>query len=174
MEGSMISLLPKRAVCDVLVHRYLVTYNATHPIVDATTFKTEVDEFWSLGKPPSVYWLGLFLAVLALGYQLPVIRFATLDDDKGGRARGRDMMAMVRSLVFALPTPSRRSQTACFQTLVLLIHFKSLDLDWTDGNDSVSGLLGLASRMAFTMGFHRDPSLARGISTTEVQLRRRV
>ncbi|GAB7353673.1 hypothetical protein MBLNU459_g4079t1 [Dothideomycetes sp. NU459] len=44
----------------------------------------------------------------------------------------------------------------------------SLDLDWVDGNDEKCGLLGMASRMALTIGLHRTRDLSNGFSASDL------
>lgn len=174
MESEMLRLIPEeREVCDVLARRFLITFNATHPVVDSVVFEAEVEEFWVRREVKSTMWLGLFIAILALGYQLPVIPLPE-GVSRRGRAYGRELTATVRSFIFASPAATKRPDYKCFQLLLLLILSQSLELDWVDGNDVKHGLLSLTSRLAFTMGLHRDPSFANGITATEARLRRMV
>lgn len=174
MESEMLRLIPaERQVWDILVRRLSITFNATHPVVDSVVFEAEVEEFWARREIKSTMWLGLFVAILALGYQLPI--FSLPEGVKGrGRAHGRKLTATVRSFIFASPAATKRPDYRCFQLLLLLILSQSLELDWVDGNDVKHGLLSMTSRLAFTMGLHRDPSLANNITASEARLRRMV
>lgn len=171
LEATIRGMLPDREVCEILILRFLNTANAVHPIVDPDIFRTEVAAFWEEKEAPRTQWLGLFLAVIALGHQLPVIPLPEGFPVAKGRVRGKEMMNFVRSLNFCHltsgRTPSVRARRPClahFQTLLITILSESLALDWIDGNDVGSGLLALANRMAFTMGLHRDPGFIRDMT----------
>lgn len=173
IESALVELIPDREICEVLFERYLLTFHSTHPVIDPQMFKSEMEEFWQQDKRASKYWLGLFVSVLAIGYELPVTPLYVPPGKalKSGRVRGREMLNKAIGLVFASPS-TRKSQLACFQMLLLLVQAHSLDMNWVDGNSYISGLLGLATRMAFAMGFHRDPTMAKGVSNDVAQLRR--
>lgn len=178
IDAEMLRLIPDRGTCDVLILRFLNTFNATHPIVSPPVFQAEVEEFWQTRTVKSTIWLGLFTAIISLGYQLPVIPLQGALT--GGRLRGGKLMSIVRSLVFTSPAFSRRPDLRCFQLLLVLILSQSLELDWVDGNDAKHGLLALSSRMAFTLGLHRDsriiqdPRMIRSIPDSAAPLRRMV
>lgn len=170
----MLRLVPDRETCDTLVECFLKTFNATHPVVDAEAFQAEVVAFWERRQANSTMWLALFTAVIAMGYQLPIISLPGGAPVPRGKARGRRLMALVQSIIFASSKWARRPSLIRIQLFLLLIFSHMLTLDWVDGSDIISGLLGQARRIAFTAGLHRDPSFAKHHSAPEIELRRKV
>ncbi|GAB7342297.1 hypothetical protein MBLNU457_g0529t1 [Dothideomycetes sp. NU457] len=177
MDNDLLSLLPDRRVCDVLVRRFLVTFNVTHPIVEPVLYQADVNRFWDDQASVSKPWLLCFLAIIALGYQLPVDN-GHGEPIKDGQTMGRDLMNVVSNVLLSSSDLGGRPTVQVMQTLLCVCVSHRLRIDWVDGNDTISGLLGLATRMSFTMGLHRDPKEARSVHrdyvmSTELALLRR-
>ncbi|KAL1303455.1 hypothetical protein AAFC00_006843 [Neodothiora populina] len=168
----MLQVIPDRETCEILIQRFVHTFNATHVIVDGDMFQAEVATFFEQKQAKSSMWLALFIAILAIGWQLPVIPFTSKPPSKRGRAHGRRLISFVQSIAFTSATGTSRPSLIKFQLILIIILSHMLMLDWVDGSDVVSGLLGLANRMAVTMGLHRDSSFARRYSAPEAQMRR--
>lgn len=173
-ESLLLQMIPDRQICDVLILRFLHTFNATHTVIDGEVFQAEVDNFFEHKQASSPMWLALLAAVLAMGWQLPVIPLPAGTSTDRGKAHGARLMAFVQSLAFASSKWARRPSLLRFQLLLILIMSDYLSFDWVDGSDVISGLLGLTTRMAFTMGLHRDPKYAKRYSEPEMELRRTV
>lgn len=167
-------MIPDSETCDVLIERFMKTWNTVHPIVDCCTFESELKEFWENRESKSTAWRVFFLAILSIGYQLPTLSLPRGKTVENGRAQGKTVMHLVENIMFAPRVCSRRPELASFQTLLLIMFSKSLDLDWVDSNDDKSRLLGLANRMVFTLGLHRNCSKVRGIPANVVKMRHMV
>lgn len=170
----MLSLIPAREVCAKLIARFESTCNTVHPVVDSDALQSEVSQFWENRESTTTAWRLFYFSVLAIGYQLPVIALPEGAMVKEGRARGTRMLELVKRILFSPGTSYKRPELATFQTLLLLILSQSLRMDWVDGNDGKSGLLGLASRMAFTLGLHRNCHHVRGVPASIAKARRMV
>ena len=171
---NLLALMPDQPVCDVMVARFLATLNSTHPIVDVNSLQNDIDSFWSTKSPRSAPWLAFYLAIVALGYQLPVNLPPDDTYDTNGRKLGKTLMESVLIHGIALAQNSKRPSIFTFQTMLLLILQQKLDLDWVDGFDVTSGLLGSLSRMVGTMGLHRDSEGVGNLDDSEVNVRRQV
>lgn len=166
-DNDLLTLLPERGVCDILVRRFLITVNVTHPIVEPVLYQADVSRFWDDQTSVSKPWLLCFFAIIALGYQLPV------DNGYGepianGQTIGKDLMNVISNVLLSSSDLGSRPTVAVLQTLLCVCLSHKLRIDWVDGNDTISGLLGLATRMSVTMGLHRDPHEARSVRTDYV------
>jgi len=173
LDQDLASLVPEQSVCNILVERFFLTFNTTHPIVDAQDFTMDMIEFFA-GEHKSRIWIVFFLGVLALGFQLPVIAFPKNVRITDGQARGRALMSTVKTVLLTTNLSTHRVRISILQTIMLVILSEKLALDWTDGADSVSGLLGLATRLAFTMGLHRKSTMAPVMAPELANRRRKV
>jgi len=165
LEQDLLSLVPDQRTCDVLIERFIVTFNATHPIIDPILFRMDMVRFWEDQESVSKPWLLCFLAIIALGYQLPVLALDPGRVIPNGKQQGKDLMAIVQSVLFSSTDLGARPSVPTMQALLCVCLSQRLRIDWVDGNDTLSGLLGLATRMSATMGLHKDPYLVRGIRT---------
>jgi hypothetical protein len=156
--SNLLEMLPPQSDCDVLVRRFLDTFNRIYPIVDGDALLREMSDFWQSKTPLSNTWVAYALAVIANGLLVPV--HALPDDTEvfQGRVTGRRLMTAAMQFVMSTPLLFRRPDSRVFQTLLLSILSRKLDLSEPDAGDGINGSLAIARQMAFAMGLHRDPS----------------
>ena len=169
---SLESFLPSAAECNASVAAYLAVVNEVYPIVDAAAFKTTIRTTLLNPQSVSAPTLGLILAIVAAG---SAIR-AFSEQQRSALLQQCDNLAVIvhtRALTFAVAT--YRPTLPVFQTILALVVIKILRFTWRDGNNGISGLLGMASRLSFTMGLHRAAKYALSpMSADEMSMRRRV
>jgi len=165
MDQDLLSLVPNQRICDVLVKRFVATFNTTHPIIDPVLFKMDMARFWEDQDSVSKPFLLCFLAILALGYQLPVLPLESGKSIANGQQQGKDLMTIVQNCLFSSSDLGARPTLPVLQALLCVCLSYKLRIDWVDGNDTISGVLGIAARMSSTMGLHRNPYLSHGIRT---------
>lgn len=174
-QDDLIALLPSREICDVLISRYMATFHLTHPLLDKDGFLTELANFWKTKVPVSTAWLVLLLAIVSIGYRLPVYPSQDANDRSfDNDAEGKRILSGVSTTFFSSLQMQRRPNITSFQILILIILAQKLDLPEPDGIDGQSGLLGVASRMSMSMGLHRDPTVCYGIVDKDAETRRRL
>ncbi|KAF4551074.1 Transcription factor lepE-like protein [Elsinoe fawcettii] len=171
---SLLDNIPGDNECRILANRFLGSVNILTPMVDRMVFEEELHAFLLDREAVSRPWLALLVSILALGYVTPILPLAD-----GGYALKRDkaeqLASLARQHAFSASAISHRSPLATFQTLLALTMFKVLSFGWIDGNNGISGLLGLAQRLVFCLGLHRDPSMAlQEMPEHETQIRRTV
>lgn len=172
--SSLLAVIPGDNECRILVNRFLGSINEVFPIVNRSVFEDEIHAFLLDRTSVSHRWLALLASVLALGYVVPVLPLVD-----GGYARRPDRAEPLANLAqqhaFVVAASYHRNHLATFQTLLALIIFKNSSFGWVDGNNGIAGLLGLASRLVFTLGLHCDPSVAVEKLSDEVSsIRRKV
>lgn len=174
LRAAVLEMMLESGDCDVLLDRFLLTFNATHPIVDETQMRIEIDEFRASEDSKTMTWLGMYLGILAIGLQLPVMTLGPGRPMALHRVKGKEMMHLVKSLAFNSPATSNRPDLNTFQIMLLLLASNTLDIHYADGNDGKHGLLALTSRMAFALGLHREARYTNLVSAREAELRRMV
>ena len=174
-QEELITLLPSRAMCDVLVSRYMITFHLTHPVLDKEGFLTELADFWESKVPLSTAWIVLLLAIVSIGYRLSGSpSHSGVDRDFDNDTESKRILSRVSTTFFSSLPMQRRPNVTSFQILILIILAQKLDLPEPDGIDGQSGLLGVATRMSMSMGLHRDPTVCYGIVDKDAEIRRKL
>lgn len=131
----------------------------------------DLEQFFANRAAARESWLALLAGILAIGYDIPII---PLPDGTLGASRERlyQLTCVAQRMAFTAATQTHRPPLSSFQALLAVILAKKLHFEWIDGNNGLSGLLGLAQRLVFTMGLHRDPRLAQNAFEAEDRLLR--
>ncbi|TPX11870.1 uncharacterized protein E0L32_007368 [Thyridium curvatum] len=151
VQKRMVDILPPKAVCDRLVDAYISTSEGLYRVIHAPTFREEYEAYWQ-SKRCTDGFLPRLLCMLCIGS-----RFETkkgLLHDRSNGVHIPTATALVRSWLDALRGKQLVDVTS-LQAEVLLLHAQRMiapryQNTWTQ--------LGFISRMAMTMGLHRDPT----------------
>ncbi len=168
------ALLPCETICTVLINRFLSTLNVAYPVVESMAIHEDMEDFWKTREPKYPMWLACVLAVLGIGYQMPVLAFPHNIEVPNGQMMGKNIITKVTQFVYSFSTKLRRPDTVTFQCFLLLIIVQKLYMEHPDGSDAITGLLSIAGKLAFSMGLHRDPGMFPQLQAAEIRLRRKV
>lgn len=178
---KILDSLPPREQCTTLVRRYFESINCIYPIVNPAYFWYEYDIFWKSPRSTEVSWLGMLLAILALGLQTystgGIVDYHGISSNKSSTGSPESQNDKFFPPYFRDEQPSeywnmwlegakyctdswklnfRPSLTNLRAMIIIMIsqHDSSIDFDWTDRN-----WIDIATiiRIAETMGLHRDP-----------------
>lgn len=159
-QVPLLNLLPCDAICSILVLRYLDSVNQIYPIVPRAAFHEELKQFYRDRSAASEGWLALLGGIVAIGYYITILPFpdgSFIPD----RAKLVELSTIAQQMAFSAASKTHRPPMVVFQALLIAIINKRLQFQWIDSNDSLSSLLGVAQRLCFSMGLHRDPRLAK-------------
>ncbi|XPS77820.1 hypothetical protein M3J09_009846 [Ascochyta lentis] len=175
-KQELLAALPPRTEADQLISTYFASMDTSPNLVHKPTFLREYANFWNRPFETSTMWLGFLFAILALGAQFQ----AGLGGHEGplqGPATPSLFTAridfyrekLVQCLVLA-------NYTKCppYTIEVLILYFGTEYLRSADSQFSMSILVGIVVRIAFRMGYHREPSRFLDISPFRAEMRRRV
>ncbi|KAF2502981.1 hypothetical protein BU16DRAFT_546096 [Lophium mytilinum] len=160
--------LPSQPICDMLLSWYFNSRFMVLGIIHPAKFQSEYATFWEspLTAPP--LWVALLFSVLSVTASLRRVSNITEPD---GSIPPINILQQrtVQCLVLG------RYSTANAHALeAFLLHLQSCFFS----NDSLSVdpwfEMGTIIRLAFRMGYHRDPSSLAGITTFDSEMRRRV
>jgi hypothetical protein len=71
-KDDIVEIIPDPDVTEVLISRFMITFNMTHPMLDQTEFQLELEGFWE-GREVSELWLALLISIVAVGHQIPIL-----------------------------------------------------------------------------------------------------
>jgi hypothetical protein len=168
IQKRMADILPKKGVCDQLLHVFLTGSESLYRTVHIPTFMSHYERWWD-GTLRSEVFLPQLLPMLCIGYRFVGVAKGLQPDRDGIHIP--TACTLVREYLNNL----RGKQLVDFgtlqaETLLLMaermVNLKNQD-SWTQ--------LGLIVRMSMTMGLHRDPSeFPQKISPFWGELRRRI
>ncbi|PQE33080.1 fungal specific transcription factor domain-containing protein [Rutstroemia sp. NJR-2017a WRK4] len=192
--------LPSKSAVDKLVTRYFNTYDPAVHIIHSPTFHKELQCHWQDPSKTSIVWLGLLYSILCLAMQ----SYAKIGDEppewKGKDAvpsnpsmawRGPFVISFlmliflclghtlelaaeyrVRTVQCLINSDYTKSSLYTIETLILYVHGEYASR-W-DAEVGLWVIIGMITRLAMRMGYHRDPSNYPGISPFQGEMRRRI
>lgn len=170
-EGGLpevISVLPDRIQCDVLLVRYFECFDPVYPMLNQQYFYTELENFWALAPKDrnmvDPAFIALLFAMLALGTQ-----FVTSTAPKE-RKQTAEFYASASNQALRLSSYLSSASVRSIQSMVLITYFLINDNHASDG----WAFAGILMRQAYAMGLHRDPNIVTpNASAYEKQQRRK-
>ncbi|KUJ24096.1 uncharacterized protein LY89DRAFT_557875, partial [Mollisia scopiformis] len=171
-RSEIISSLPPRPVCDILITRWYKTMDMASLILHTPTFMKEASKLHNPNKTP-LMWFGLLFSVLGLAshfYAVSGEELPTLPEPFTSTSQMsvfyRDRCAQCLVEVNYLRPRRYTVETLCFY----------FALEKFQGKDSEFGdyvVLGIIIKVAMRLGYHRDASHYPNISSFEGEMRRR-
>ncbi|EMR65557.1 putative zn2cys6 transcription factor protein [Eutypa lata UCREL1] len=168
VQKRMADILPRKAVCDQLVHVYIRGTETIFRMIHIPSFMQQYNMYWDGHAQPDVF-LAQLLSILCVGYRFIGPGKGLAYDREGIHIP--TACALVRTWLDGL----RGKQLAEFSTLQCEILQLCAQRMINPQNQESWTHLGLIVRMAMTMGLHRDPSeFAQKMSPFWAELRRRI
>lgn len=151
--------LPQRALADDLVGCYFRNVHTLYPFLHRPTFEAQYERTWTSGEQQDDEWLSMLNVIFALG-----IHFAYGREDKS--AASDRFFGYAQKL-----TSMEQFAQASLQTLQLLL-LSGLYYQSTSRPNQSWNVIGLAIRIATTIGVHVDP-VREHYDPIQIELRRR-
>ncbi|KAK7998539.1 hypothetical protein PG991_015018 [Apiospora marii] len=166
--SDALSALPARPTCDRLISWYFNARFMVLGVVHPAKFQAEYTAFWESPSTASPLWVALLFSILSIAATLR--RVSNITEPAGSVPPINIFQQItVQCLVLGRYTTANAHALEAF-VLHLQSGFFSLDRPpvelWFE--------MGTVIRLAFRMGYHRDPSKLAGISPYDGEMRRRV
>ncbi|KAJ8117619.1 hypothetical protein OPT61_g1221 [Boeremia exigua] len=181
-KQELLAALPPRSEADQLISTSgAQTYisergqTALNPFKMYTDNRAQYAEFWTQPFATPTMWLGFLFAILALGAQFQ----ASLGNHESalqGAATPSLFTARIdfyREKLVQCLVLANYAQCPPYTVEVLIMYFGTEYLRSADSQFSMSILAGIVVRIAFRMGYHREPSRFPEISPFKAEMRRR-
>lgn len=162
---EILSQVPSRYTCDILIARYFNTFDPSTHILHAPTFQKQYNLHWQDYSKTSIVWIGMLFAMM----RLAMLSWAR-DGDEPPEFHGKctDLATSYRTqmahcLILADYT---KPHNHLIETLIFHLHG-----EYTcnrDAEASVWVLVGMIARLAMRMGYHRDSKYFPNISPFQV------
>ncbi|RFU25920.1 hypothetical protein B7463_g10414, partial [Scytalidium lignicola] len=163
----LIASLPTRAETDRLVAHFFRFSYILRPIVHPKKFQREYKNFWTNMEATPIAWMGLLFSILRISVDLLLLSGVTLPFNQSTVAQLR-----TRTIECISSTHPSRPTPHLLETL--LLHIEAEFISSPDSRVDTWMLTSTAVRVALHNGLHRDPSLHKGISPFEAEMRRRL
>ncbi len=157
--------VPPRKICDRLVNQYLRTSEGVYRILHVPSFRKEYENYWEKPAAASPVVIFKMLLVMSIGsgfYQGP--------DSERYRTEARKWIFAVQAWL-ASPLEKGRLHMSAVQIHCLLLIARQSN---AISDDLVYISAGALLRVAFTMGYHRDPEYLPKMSVLQAEMRRRL
>ncbi|KAI6091278.1 fungal-specific transcription factor domain-containing protein [Hypoxylon rubiginosum] len=169
-EVELRSELPSRTAIMTLVSRYFNSLDTAASIVHGPTFQQQLRNHWQDPSKSSVMWLGLLYAMLCLA----MLSYHKVGDEPPEwKGRSLDLAAeyRLRTVQCLVVADYTKPVEYTVETLLLYL-FGEYSSRW-DADLSLWIITGIITRLAFRMGYHRDPDWFPSITPFKGEMRRR-
>ncbi|KAJ5920406.1 hypothetical protein N7516_011264 [Penicillium verrucosum] len=167
---DILTSLPTRPICDMLVSRYFNAPYMVLGIVHSGKFQDEYEEFWKAPHKAPVLWIALLFGIISVSAHFCMKMNA--DGALNGTIPSPDILQLKTAQCLLLGR-YRTANAYALEALLLYLQsgflgdMKTTSRQWFD--------MGIILRLAFRMGYHRDPSTFPGTTTPfDSEMRRRV
>ncbi|KAK8025003.1 hypothetical protein PG990_002826 [Apiospora arundinis] len=166
--NDALSALPTRSTCDRLISWYFNGRFMVLGMVHPAKFQVEYTAFWASPSTATPLWVALLFSILSIASSLR--RVLNITEPPGSVPEVNILQqTALQCLVLGRYTTANAYALEAFM-LHLQSHFFSPDRAPVD----MWFEMGTVIRLAFRMGYHRDPSKLAGISPYDGEMRRRV
>lgn len=169
-KAEILSSLPSRYTSDILIARYFNHHRAGTYITHVPTFRQEYNDHWKDPSNSSPVWIGLLFAMMRLAM---LSYYYDKDEPPEFKGKSLDMSNTFRHLMCQclILADYTKPHPYLIETLVLHVH---ADFSRTmDSDVSIWVLVGIVSRLAMRMGYHRDSKMFPNITPFQGEMRRR-
>ncbi|KAM0254638.1 hypothetical protein ACHAQJ_006607 [Trichoderma viride] len=165
---DVLGSLPARPMCDALVSQYFNSKFMVLGILHPVKFQKEYEKFWEAPDKAPPLWIALLFSVLSVTSVLRLVA-APSEANTAGLTLKDLRQRTVECLVLG-----KFATANAYSLETLIIHLQCCFL--TDNKLSSDHWfeMGTLIRLAFRMGYHRDPASLPGISVFDGEMRRRV
>lgn len=165
---DVISSVPARSVCDALVSQYFNSRYMVLGILHPTKFQKEYEKFWEAPVKAPPLWVALLFSVLSLTMALRQM---------AGPSEGSDSSSTISNLqqrTVECLVLGRFATANAYALEAMMLHLQSCYLTHNKLTSDHWFEMGTLIRLAFRIGYHRDPDTLPGISIFDGEMRRRV
>ncbi|KAK6387429.1 hypothetical protein LTS17_000697 [Exophiala oligosperma] len=169
-RSEIVSQLPSRYFCDLMVDRYFSTLDPALYILHQPTFSEQYEAYWADPSQTSIVWIALLFGVLRVAMNDWIregdepIEYSGKCHDMGITFRGR----LTDCLLLADYTRPHEHLIE-----VLILHLYCEYIVCRDAKSTTWVLVGMIVRLAMRMGYHQDTQPSLPMTPFHTEMRRR-
>ncbi|KAF2849055.1 hypothetical protein T440DRAFT_519623 [Plenodomus tracheiphilus IPT5] len=177
-KEELLAALPTRPEATQLIDIFFECMDTAPTLLHKGTFLREYNDFWARPFETSTMWIGLLYAVLSLGSRFQ----ASVDTQLPGAAMTESeplsmlynaRMSFYREKVVQCLILANYLKCPPYTVETCVLYFGTEFLRSADTQFSMYILVGTIIRIAFRMGYHREPSKFPNITPFRAEMRRR-
>ncbi|RFU32246.1 hypothetical protein B7463_g4090, partial [Scytalidium lignicola] len=189
--AEVLSSLPSQAICDMLLSRYfnsqfmilgkiafryilnkIANLELHEAIIHPAKFQKEYEKFWEAPSKAPPLWIALLFSILSITVCLRQISNPISNPIESGESIPPARIFQQRTAQCLVLGRYATANTYALEAF--LLHLQSCFLSHDNDDGDLWFEMGTIIRLAFRMGYHRDPSSLPGISPFDGEMRRRV
>ncbi|KAJ5818209.1 hypothetical protein N7474_003800 [Penicillium riverlandense] len=168
---EILSSLPSKYTCDMLVARYFNTYDPATHVLHAPTFQAQYNKHWEDTSQTCIVWISMLFGMM----RLAMLSYSREGDEPPEfRGKSIDMASSFRNSVAQCLTLADYTKPYPYLIESLVFHLHGDFSQTLEASVSVWVLTGVITRLAMRMGYHRDSKMFPNITPFQGEMRRRV
>ncbi|OAR01403.1 hypothetical protein LLEC1_06898, partial [Akanthomyces lecanii] len=189
---EILQVMPPREVVDRLVLLYFNNMMLPLAVIHSGSFLAQYEKFWKSPHETPILWIAMLLGIMSIASQTEAAwaHYASRPNPSSGlspSATNSQPSSLPLSSPFPLQTPPYVDQVvACLilgeyskggaYAIEALLHYQFIEVTSSADVHADAWLLsGIVTRLAYRMGYHRDPShFASSLSPFQGETRRRL
>ena len=170
-RNEILAQIPSRYMSDILIGRYFNTFDPATHILHGPSFQRQYNAHWQDSSKSSIVWIGMLFTMM---------RLATLSYGREGdeppefRGKCQDMAVNFRTQMAHCLITADYTKPHNFIIETLIFHLHAEYTSNRDAEASVWVLVGMITRLAMRMGYHRDAKLFPNLTPFQGEMRRRI
>ncbi|THC98523.1 hypothetical protein EYZ11_002031 [Aspergillus tanneri] len=168
---EIMSSFPSKYTTDILIARYFSCYDPVTHILHGPTFQTQYNKYWEDPSETCIVWIGMLFAMMRLA-MLSYHREG--DEPPEFRGKSLHMAGTFRNLMAQCLTLADYTKPYPYLIESLIFHLHGDYCQTKEADVSVWVLIGVITRFAMRMGYHRDSKMFPNITPFQGEMRRRV
>ncbi|KAI4147640.1 MAG: hypothetical protein LQ340_005466 [Diploschistes diacapsis] len=169
-KDEVISWIPPRLIADELVTRFFESHNPTAPLTHRPSFYQEYSEFWLNPSKTTFAWLAVFFAI----FRIAEAQKETNEISTDISPDHFDLIALYKRLTIQCLIAADYTNPTMLILKAMLLYLESEWLTSQDSKIEISLVLGLAIRLAMSMGIHREWKSHAELTPFQAEMRRRL
>ncbi|KAF2185483.1 hypothetical protein K469DRAFT_665085 [Zopfia rhizophila CBS 207.26] len=175
-RNEILAAIPKRTEADELLMIYFSSMDLTPTLIHKPTFLKEYGEFWNRPRDTPIMWLGLLFTMFCVATRVMDILENEGDGPYGLHESSlcSARMDFYREKIVQCLILADYSKCPPYTAETMILYFVA---EYFRSQDSQFGtwiLAGMIVRIAFRMGYHREPSRFPNITPFKAEMRRRI
>lgn len=173
-KEQILAMVPPRKVVDRLVAQFFNDFDMARFILCRDRFLAEYASFWGNPSAAPIMWIGLLFSVMSMSSFLQK-QDITANSISSVDIGSQSMLETYRTLTIHCLVAGDYLQPSKYTIETLMLHYSADQNSNFDGSSVANWvLMGVIIRIAFRMGFHRDPSHWPHMAPYQAELRRRL
>ena len=170
-RSEIMSSLPSRYLTDILIARHFNTFEPTTLILHGPTFHRQYARHWEEPSKTSIIWIGMLFAMLRLA-MLSYHRQG--DEPPEFKGKALELSSLYRTQMSNCLILGDYTKPHLHLVEGLIFHLQGEYLRNREADAGIWVLVGMISRLAMRMGYHRDSKWFKELSPFQGEMRRRV